>query len=189
MSPETLPQIPMDLSNNRPIGVDGFSAQEQYTFGLSERDARLATQARIIRAALFEALKAHAFGELDHARIEDLPQADRARLHELAIAAVQRVGGATYEQALRRTTIHARHWLESFAHGPLALAEIEGSKIHGLMKRILWNFIEMLLPVDAPTLVTEILTCYDHELTQPCLTGERGQRFKAAWRQTFGGGR
>lgn len=181
---------------NHPVGVDGYSAAEpdsftepHHSFTLAERDVRLSTQARIIRAALFESLKAHAFGEMDHLRIEDLPEASRTRLHEMAIATVQRVGGATQEQAIRRTTIHARHWLESYVHSPLALAEIEGSAIFRLCRRILTNFIDLLLPVEAPTLVTEILTTYEHELTQPCLMGERGQRFKAAWQRQMDGAR
>jgi len=88
------------------------------------------------------------------------------------------------ERALRLAHVTARRWLEAHAHGPLAVAEFEGTREAALVRRLLKNFIDDLLVGVGPNLVTEILDTYFHEMGM----GRRGSP-RSAMTDTFGGSR
>lgn len=149
----------------------------------TQRDLALSGIAQEMAWLLYRAMQAHALGAIDDRTFDDLPARERQRLRELAEAVVQRVGGLTRDQALRRTNLAARRWLESELLPLSAAAFAEGGERYAsVYRRLMERGIGALLSSAGDrNLVTEILDTFEHELAQPLALSERGQIVKAAF--------
>lgn len=69
------------------------------------------------------------------------------------------------EQAIRKTTIDARRWMEAFTVGYADVARLNaGPFAEYEVTRALRRYIDQLLTATAPNLVTEIIASYEHEM-------------------------
>jgi len=157
---------------------DGFSEPVSGVLTCTQRDLMLSELSDRVMRLGFLAMKAHALGAIEHWTFDDLPARQQQELRTQAEAFVNGVVTSPLrDQGIRRTRLWARRWLES-EMTPLRL-EIELGSVN---VKCLDRAIDALTRDTEPNIVTEILSCERHEMTQPLALSERAQTVRAALR-------